>query len=63
MTEHVSDKPKMAKSMTAAERHAALDEIRRAAWRFEPMPQDKMARDMSPAERQQFIRECSKRAG
>jgi hypothetical protein len=47
--------PKLAKDMTAAERHAALNAIRRAARTFEPMATDRKAKDMNPAERKAFL--------
>lgn len=60
MTEHVSDKPKMARDMTPAEQEAAWATFRRRP-KPEPMPTDKMARDMTPAEQEAFIREVKRR--
>jgi ribosomal protein L29 len=54
---------KLAKDMSDQERKAALDAIKLAARTFEPMPTDKMARDMTPQERETFLRECKRRAG
>ena len=54
---------KLAKTMTDQERKAALDEIKRAVRTFDPMPTDKTAREMTPAERESFIKECNRRAG
>jgi hypothetical protein len=54
---------KKARDMNDQERKAALDEIKLAARTFEPMPTDKMARDMTEAERQEWLAEHKKRAG
>jgi hypothetical protein len=52
-----------AKDMNKTERAEALAAIIKSGPKPEPMPTDKMARDMSPFERGEFIRECSRRFG
>jgi hypothetical protein len=52
---------KKAKDMTDQERIAALDEIKRAARTFEPMPTDRKAAEMTEVERQEWLREYKRR--
>jgi hypothetical protein len=48
--------------MTPEEAAATLRELRRGP-KPEPMPTDKMAKDMTPAQRAQFLREVNRRWG
>jgi hypothetical protein len=52
---------KKAKDMNDQERKAALDEIKREARTFEPMPTDRKAADMTEAERAEWLREHQRR--
>ena len=52
---------KRAIDMSPSERKAALDEIKRAARTFKPMPTDKRAADMSESERREWLAEHKRR--
>jgi hypothetical protein len=54
---------KLAKDMSEQERIAALDEIKRAARKTEPMPTDRKASEMTESERQEWLAEHKKRLG
>jgi hypothetical protein len=54
--------PKLAKNMTPQERASALAILKRGP-KPEPMPVDRKAKDMSPAERAEFLREVNRRWG
>jgi hypothetical protein len=53
--------PKLAKNMTADERAAALAKLKNP--KPEPMPTDLTAKEMTPAQRAEFIREVNRRFG
>jgi hypothetical protein len=54
---------KRAIDMSPDERKAALDAIKLAARKFEPMPTDRKASEMTEAERQEWLREHKRRVG
>ena len=54
--------PKLAKNMTPAERAAAIAILRRGP-APEPMPTDRKAKDLSPAERDAWLKEHARRFG
>jgi ribosomal protein L29 len=53
---------KHVREMSETERAETLAELRRGP-KSEPMPIDKTAKEMTPAEREEFLRECARRFG
>jgi hypothetical protein len=62
MTEHVSDKPKMARDMTPEAQAEALAAFRRVP-KPEPMDTTKKASEMTKREREEWLREHARRFG
>ena len=52
---------KKADQMTEQEQKAALEEIKRKARTFEPMPTDRRASELSETERTEWLREWQRR--